>query len=80
MPDEMTATAGDWKEDESGFELIRITLGTDGDAYYTAVYRNGEPGPRSEGYRGRSTDDALRRAFEAARRDFPRLRIEVDRT
>lgn len=59
--------------DESAITHIEVKLGSEGDAYYTAMYANGEAGPRSEGYRGRTPQEALANAREAAERDFPEL-------
>jgi hypothetical protein len=57
---------------DSEFARIDVREGSDGDGYYTAVYRNGEPGPRSEGYAG-----GVRAAMAAAERDFPGVPINV---
>ena len=56
--------------------IVRVDyfLGQDGQGYYTAMYANGEEGPRSEGYgKGEGTDgfdpernlEAARKAAEA---------------
>jgi len=58
---------------ESAFAYVHVHKGHDGDWYYTATYRNGEPGPRSEGYSG-----GFEAACEAARRDFPGVELHID--
>jgi hypothetical protein len=71
---------------QSAIDHVVVKLGDDGDGYYTAMYANGEPGPRSEGYSGDDRlvgEDARRRsALEAAKaaaiRDFPALAAEPD--
>ena len=70
----------DSRQAPPAFAKVVIRLGTDGDAYYTAVYCNGEPGPRSEGYQGPTAAEALANAVEAAQRDFPDVPVEVDAT
>lgn len=47
------------------FAEVVCILGEDGQGYYTMRYRNGERGPRSEGYA-----EGLDAAVEAAQRDF----------
>lgn len=66
--------------DESAFKDVHVFIGDDGDGYYCPTYHNGERGPRSEGYRGRTEAEALAAASRAAARDFPSLvqRVEVD--
>jgi hypothetical protein len=60
---------------ESAIEKVKLMVGKSGEAFYTATYRNGEPGPRSEGYRGATPQAALRAAREAAERDFPGIPV-----
>jgi hypothetical protein len=64
---------------ESAIVAVRVTLGADGDAYYTALYANGEAGPRSEGYAGETPEKARAAAVRAAARDFPDVPVKVDR-
>lgn len=67
---------------------VKVHVGADGLARYTAIYGNGEKGPMSEGY-GRTPADSnqpeaeqiernIEAAVEAARRDFPDLPVETD--
>lgn len=60
---------------DSAFRYVDVYEGSDGLAYYTTVYRNGEKGPRSEGYEG-----GLNAAIDAANRDFPGVTIRVTQT
>lgn len=64
---------------ETAFAKILVFPGEDGLGYYVALYRNGERGPRSEGY-GRSDHavaENLHAACKAAHRDFPDIDLEV---
>jgi hypothetical protein len=71
---------------ESAVTKVVVSVGTDGDAYYTGHYANGEPGPRSEGYApdDRLTSQAARDhsaiavAVDAAARDFPDAEVVVE--
>lgn len=56
----------------SPFDRVVVYAGDDGLGYYTAVYRNGEKGARSEGY------STMAGAHAAAVRDFPGVRVEVE--
>jgi hypothetical protein len=70
----------------SAIDHIVVSIGTDGDGYYTGIYANGEKGPRSEGYSGdirlvgenARRRSALEAAREAAARDFPELAANPD--
>ena len=61
----------------SAIVKVRVHVGSDGEAYYTAVYANGELGPRSEGYHAETPERARRLAIEAAVRDFPGLPVQM---
>lgn len=64
---------------ESRIRKVHVKLGSDGLGYYVAVYGNGEPGPRSEGYGSKDNpaDDNLNAAVEAAEADFPGLEVLI---
>jgi hypothetical protein len=72
--------------EQSAITHVVVHVGDDGQGYYTAMYANGEPGPRSEGYAGDGRlvgenarrRSALEAAKEAAIRDFPAVAAEAD--
>jgi hypothetical protein len=59
--------------EESRIAKVEYFVGDDGQGYYTAVYANGKKGPHSEGYEGRTRQEALSAARDAAADDFPLL-------